>query len=59
MSKKMDSDTRGLGECIRGLDRTTERMRKHTIIYLWDRYVAHPRKPVEEHGAQQRKAKTA
>lgn len=56
MSKKMDPDIRGLCECVRGLNRTSERMREHTILYLWDRYVAHPKKPAVEHGAQQTNA---
>ena len=42
MSKKMDRDFLGLKYGIKSMETTTERMRRATLEYLWDRYILDP-----------------
>ena len=43
MTKRLDLDIKALRACVRALDRSSSRMRKANVEYLYDRYVRHPR----------------
>lgn len=38
-SRAMDPDVKQLSAANLALERTTPRMRRHTLIFLWDKYV--------------------
>lgn len=40
-SRAMDPDLKQLGTANRALWRTSERMRRATLEFLWDKYVTH------------------
>ncbi len=44
MTKKLDSDIKVLQACVRAIEKSTPRMKKHNVEYLYDAYVRHPRK---------------
>jgi hypothetical protein len=50
MTKRLDPDIKGLNACVRGMEMTSDRMRKATLEFLWDKYVVAPlrKKPTEQ-----------
>lgn len=42
VTKKLDPDIKGLKMAARGLQITTPRMRRATLEFLWDSFVAQP-----------------
>jgi len=45
MRKPMDPDIKALRACVRALEKSsTEKMKKVNVLYLYDRYVVHPKK---------------
>jgi hypothetical protein len=38
----MDNDIKGLSLCIEGMELVSERMRRATIEFLWDKYILQP-----------------
>jgi hypothetical protein len=42
-NKKLDPDWLALKRCVEALESQSDRMKRATLDYLWDRYVVHPR----------------
>lgn len=50
MSKKIDKDIEGLKKCIEGMDMTSDRMKRATLEFLWDKYIDHYEAAVKGEG---------
>lgn len=42
-SRAQDADLIALKACCKALSKTSSRMRRHTVEFLWDKYVLHPK----------------